>query len=519
MSLVTDNSVLLAEKLNLYVISKNNLSINSVKVKTEYAVKQFNANRIENFKLHNNTFLIEIDLLEENFPVKSFFQILLNVSSFNSESIKLNFFGEFFLDGKLIADIGNINEAYIPVDSSLIAEIKTYKPLKIVRNALRLESGSSFDFELTKKSVNNLWLDFWVKHYGNRTDILNIFNKITNKTLLRVMVNGFEKLCVLDGNTRLLNDDSTLPFLSGSTWNHIGIELNFTQKKLSFYSNGELSMEYLLNESHILTDLTFSFGSDSTYPFIIEQLRLVRPKNGFKDLTEESKFNTVNTETAEFLTQFNFDSQNELMRHNSVISVKSSRINFVPSDAPIISRSPELNLVFSSSFNQLEWKSSDIRNVSKFIVEKSTAQNSFVQIGEVDASGSISNNFQFIDESNLESEIIYYRIKQIHKDGSSVYSSQVKVGLGDVEQFSLDQNYPNPFNPVTNIVLDLFEDTEIEIIVYNLEGQEIAKLQKGFLPKGIHKFDFDGSGLPSGVYLYKVSSPVSSQTKKMLLTK
>ena len=62
-------------------------------------------------------------------------------------------------------------------------------------------------------------------------------------------------------------------------------------------------------------------------------------------------------------------------------------------------------------------------------------------------------------------------------------------------------------------------DTDFEIVVYNLEGQRIAVLFKGFLAKGEHQFTFDGSDLPSGIYLYKAWSPNFSQTKKMILAK
>ncbi|MBK6912874.1 MAG: hypothetical protein IPH11_04090 [Ignavibacteriales bacterium] len=47
----------------------------------------------------------------------------------------------------------------------------------------------------------------------------------------------------------------------------------------------------------------------------------------------------------------------------------------------------------------------------------------------------------------------------------------------------------------------------------------IQTIFNGFLVKGNHKFDFDASVLSSGIYLYKVSTPVSVQVKKMLLAK
>ncbi len=81
-------------------------------------------------------------------------------------------------------------------------------------------------------------------------------------------------------------------------------------------------------------------------------------------------------------------------------------------------------------------------------------------------------------------EIVFYRVKQINKDGSVVYSSQVKVGQGLSEPFIVEQNFPNPFNPKTSIEVELLEDNEVTIVIYNLEGREVTQLYKGFLIKG-----------------------------------
>ena len=107
----------------------------------------------------------------------------------------------------------------------------------------------------------------------------------------------------------------------------------------------------------------------------------------------------------------------------------------------------------------------------------------------------------------------------MNKNGSIVYSDVTKVGQGIVDDFILGQNYPNPFNPTTLIEFELIQDSNVEVRVYDLAGREIALLHKGFLNKGVHQFTFDGSEFPSGVYLYQVTTPLSSQTRKMILAK
>ncbi len=127
--------------------------------------------------------------------------------------------------------------------------------------------------------------------------------------------------------------------------------------------------------------------------------------------------------------------------------------------------------------------------------------------------------YSYLDKVDENSDVVFYRVKQSNSDGTAVYSSQVKVGQGIMEPFTVDQNFPNPFNPKTSISIELLEDAEVEITIYNLEGKEVQKLEKGYLSKGKHTFSFDGSELPSGVYLYKVATPTYTQTKKMILAK
>ena len=85
--------------------------------------------------------------------------------------------------------------------------------------------------------------------------------------------------------------------------------------------------------------------------------------------------------------------------------------------------------------------------------------------------------------------------------------------------FRLDQNYPNPFNPTTEIAYYLEEAGHVSLIVYNVLGQEVARLVDASLDEGAHYVTFDGSDLSSGVYLYRIHSGAFSATRHMLLMK
>ncbi|MBI5475553.1 MAG: T9SS type A sorting domain-containing protein [Ignavibacteriales bacterium] len=90
--------------------------------------------------------------------------------------------------------------------------------------------------------------------------------------------------------------------------------------------------------------------------------------------------------------------------------------------------------------------------------------------------------------------------------------------------YILSENFPNPFNPTTVIKYGLSEDANVTLSVFNTLGQEVALLASGFQKAGYHEVTFDGSGLTSGVYFYRLQVCTSTgsvfvETKKLLLMK
>jgi hypothetical protein len=83
----------------------------------------------------------------------------------------------------------------------------------------------------------------------------------------------------------------------------------------------------------------------------------------------------------------------------------------------------------------------------------------------------------------------------------------------------LDQNYPNPFNPVTTIRYQLPTQGHVTLKVYDLLGREVVTLVSGQLRAGEHELAFDGHGLPTAVYYYRLQGKNFVQTKRFILLK
>ncbi|HTO94852.1 MAG TPA: T9SS type A sorting domain-containing protein [Bacteroidota bacterium] len=85
--------------------------------------------------------------------------------------------------------------------------------------------------------------------------------------------------------------------------------------------------------------------------------------------------------------------------------------------------------------------------------------------------------------------------------------------------YTLAQNYPNPFNPSTSISYQLKSAGPVKLGVYDILGREVAMLVDGIQGAGAHEMKFDGSGLASGVYIYRLQAGTFIEQKKMVLAK
>ncbi|MCX6639619.1 MAG: T9SS type A sorting domain-containing protein [bacterium] len=76
-----------------------------------------------------------------------------------------------------------------------------------------------------------------------------------------------------------------------------------------------------------------------------------------------------------------------------------------------------------------------------------------------------------------------------------------------------------PFNPATTIRYDLPVASLVRLTVFDISGRKVAQLVNGMREAGRHEVTFDGSGLASGVYLYKLEAGDFTAIQKMVLMK
>jgi len=173
---------------------------------------------------------------------------------------------------------------------------------------------------------------------------------------------------------------------------------------------------------------------------------------------------------------------------------------------------------------RIAWETLSETNTYRFYVERKGA--SWMTVDSVAAAGTTAERRQYgVTDSTARAGTWTYRIRQVDLDGSARYSQAVTVAVPAtspdeaVRAFQLEQNYPNPFNPSTTISYDIPVRTHVNLSVYGPLGQRMATLVDEIEDPGTHRVRFDGSGLSSGAYFYRIQASGFTRTRAFLLVR
>lgn len=191
----------------------------------------------------------------------------------------------------------------------------------------------------------------------------------------------------------------------------------------------------------------------------------------------------------------------------------------------------------AQNYVQLTWISQSESNLMGYNVYRSTNEelSSAVQICPMIAgtNTSMAQTYTYYDKELVEDGTYYYWLQSVDLDGTTGFHGPVSVVFsinGDEGAPSiptatkLDNAYPNPFNPNTTIRYQLKDPGKVKIDIYNLKGHPVRSFRRLHDAAGRYSIVWDGcdssgNSLPSGVYLYKMSSGSYSAIKKLVLQK
>lgn len=180
---------------------------------------------------------------------------------------------------------------------------------------------------------------------------------------------------------------------------------------------------------------------------------------------------------------------------------------------------------------KLTWRTvSEINNYGFFVERRSNDTASYESVAFVPTQGNgIAPHDYAVSDASVPAGSWLYRLRQVDLDGTESSTEDVRVeisgvtSVGDLSApvvFGLAQNYPNPFNPATLIRFSVEVTGTARMKVYDTVGREIATLFDGAVESGrYYTVTFNGAGLSSGTYFYRLESGSKVELKRMVLVR
>jgi subtilisin-like proprotein convertase family protein len=119
----------------------------------------------------------------------------------------------------------------------------------------------------------------------------------------------------------------------------------------------------------------------------------------------------------------------------------------------------------------------------------------------------------FDSEAGHEGTLDAWGIKPMFEKIVTVNESTVLEGLPKIEYL---ENIPNPFTEKTLIKWKCNEGGYASLNIYDINGQEIAKLLNKYMSEGEYSFEFDGKFLNPGFYLCRFTFSDNTIVKKIV---
>jgi hypothetical protein len=185
----------------------------------------------------------------------------------------------------------------------------------------------------------------------------------------------------------------------------------------------------------------------------------------------------------------------------------------------------------------LQWKTQSEVDMAGYNLYRSLGlQGPFDRINNIlipgQGSGPIQQEYQYQDEELIPGFHYYYQLAIVEVTGRENVNQQIVMGLplgsggttamppegAQLTDLKLIGNFPEPFNGQTAIAFQVYENSPVQLEVFNCNGTKIRTLISATLPPGDYLEVFKDDKLPSGIYFYRLTGTKGFNTvRKMVL--
>ena len=182
--------------------------------------------------------------------------------------------------------------------------------------------------------------------------------------------------------------------------------------------------------------------------------------------------------------------------------------NDTPNPLPILFKQFSLQRV--NQKNYLSWIVDNVHEIQNFEIQKSNDLTSFSTIAQLNRSNSFV--YDFLDDSEPQSQKLYYRIKANLTDGLSVYTETLELNFNPYTKFQL---YQNPFDSSLKLIVESELDIPMQIKITDITGKKVYE-QTFEVKKGNQAITINSEKISSGIYILSAQLGNQSFTHKIL---
>jgi len=364
----------------------------------------------------------------------------------------------------------------------------------------------------------NKWIELSNTHATEEIDL-------TNPQLYLVLYSNTSA-----DNPTNSNSTSTHP-LTGSVTALNSILFKHPDAELPSYATGTDATACNFNGD----DLVIVTTSDTT-PWD-SRIDIVGNGDSWGEDTSFCRKSSINTGSQTFSTS-NWDEYTNTEVNDAIIG-NTERLSEHLIDTPLPVNLSAFYTLYIGGTPTLYWttqseESNDYWNVYRSSSDNFTEAALLNEADPVPGNGTTNSpsDYIYVDTAPiLQNTTYWYWIEDVSTDGETEVHEPITLTIPYEDApitpdfYGLQQNYPNPFNPSTSISFTLEEESDVQLIIYNVKGEKIKTVFQGHIYADEISSavwagdDANGKQVSSGVYFYKLITDTKEYSKKMLLVK
>jgi hypothetical protein len=177
----------------------------------------------------------------------------------------------------------------------------------------------------------------------------------------------------------------------------------------------------------------------------------------------------------------------------------------------------QFNVTITNNKVKLNWVTGKEKQLSHFVIERSTNGVDFVEVGQVIAKGNsnVKITYSYTDQTTgAVKGVVCYRLKLVDMEMRYQRTSVEVVRLGETKDAVNILAFPNPVTTELRVTVpETWQDKQVSFDLYNVNGQLVKHIVNS---NAGQTQVMNVTDISAGLYVMKVSSPTETSVQRIV---